>query len=85
MAINAGVTLRTLQRRLSAQGTSFREIVEDTRRSIALERIHQGTEALGDISVRLGYSDPASLSRAVRKWTENSPRALRKGDRDVEH
>lgn len=77
MAQNAGVTLRTLQRRLAAQGTTFRELVEDTRRSIALERIQQGNEALGDIAVRLGYSSPASLSRAVRKWTDHSPTGLR--------
>ena len=77
MAQNAGVTLRTLQRRLAAQGTSFRALVEDTRRSVALERIHEGNEVLSEISVRLGYSSPASLSRAVRKWTEHSPRGLR--------
>ena len=77
MAQNAGVTLRTLQRRLASQGTSFRALVEDTRRSIAIDRISRGNEALSDISVRLGYSSPASLSRAVRKWTDHSPRGLR--------
>jgi AraC-like DNA-binding protein len=82
MAQNAGVNLRTLQRRLAAQGTSFRALVEDTRRSIALERIHQGNEALNEISARLGYSSPASLSRAVRKWTDRSPTGLRNRAQD---
>jgi AraC-like DNA-binding protein len=77
MAQNAGVSLRTLQRRLAAQGATFRALVEDTRRSIALERIRQGTEALSEISARLGYSSPASFSRAVRKWTQHSPRTVR--------
>jgi AraC-like DNA-binding protein len=82
MAQNAGVTLRTLQRRLAAQGTSFRALVEDVRRSVALERISDGREALSEIAVRLGYSSPASLSRAVRKWTDHSPRGLRCKARD---
>lgn len=77
MATNAGVTLRTLQRRLAAQGTTFRALVEETRRSLAIERIRHGQETLGDISARLGYSSPGSLSRSVRKWTEQSPRGLR--------
>jgi AraC-like DNA-binding protein len=77
MAQNAGVTLRTLQRRLAAEGTSFRALVEDTRRAIALDRIAQGSEAIGDIALRLGYSSPTSLSRAVRKWADASPRGLR--------
>jgi AraC-like DNA-binding protein len=77
MAQNAGVTLRTLQRRLASQGTSFRALVGDTRRSIAIERIQQSHEAFGDIAVRLGYSSPAAFSRAVRKWTDQSPRGLR--------
>jgi AraC-like DNA-binding protein len=86
MAHNAGVTLRTLQRRLAAQGTTFRALVEDTRRSVALDRISRGQESLGEISVRLGYSSPASLSRAVRKWTDQTPRGLRnRTRRPVEH
>jgi AraC-like DNA-binding protein len=78
MAQNAGVTLRTLQRWLAAEGTTFRALVEDTRRSAAVERISRGQEPLSEISVRLGYSSPASLSRAVRKWTDQTPRALRR-------
>jgi AraC-like DNA-binding protein len=82
MAKHAGVTLRTFQRRLACEGTTFRDVVEDTRRSLALARIAGGTEALGDISARLGYASPASLSRAVRKWTDRSPRSLRNAIRD---
>ena len=77
MANNAGVTLRTLQRRLKAEGTSFRALLEDARRSLALNRIGAGPETLGEISAALGYSDPATLSRAVRRWTDRSPQALR--------
>jgi AraC-like DNA-binding protein len=79
MAANAGVTLRTLQRRLAVHGTTFRALVEETRRSVAVDRLSAGQEAIGDIATRLGYSSPASLSRAVRKWTDQSPTGLRKG------
>ncbi len=82
MAQNAGVTLRTLQRRLAEQGTSFRALVESTRQSIALERISHTDETLSDISELLGYSSPASLSRAVRKWTNVPPKRLRNGSRN---
>ncbi|WP_171166379.1 AraC family transcriptional regulator ligand-binding domain-containing protein [Streptomyces sp. I05A-00742] len=60
---------RTLQRRLAESGTTWRAELDDARRrqaELARRTGRPGTAVLAD---RLGYSDPRSLRRAVRRWS----------------
>ncbi|MBK0400895.1 helix-turn-helix domain-containing protein [Limibaculum sp. M0105] len=68
---------RTLQRVLAENGTSFRELLDDVRRRRAIAEIEASSEQIGMISARLGYSSQACLSRAVRRWTDQTARDLR--------
>lgn len=77
LAAAAGMTPRTLQRRLAADGTSFAALVDDARREAALTAIASSTAPLAEISASLGYSSPSALTRAVRRWTDHPPRDLR--------
>lgn len=72
----AGISRRSLQRRLSAEGKSFSAIVEEVRKRVALSALLNGDVALGELSSRLGYADQATLSRAVRRWTGRPPSAV---------
>lgn len=72
----SGMSVRTLQRRLDAEGTSFSTLLDDVRRSIAMERLSSGKAAIGALSAELGYARQASFTRAVRRWTGKSPRQL---------
>jgi AraC-like DNA-binding protein len=69
-------SVRTLARKLRAQGTSYSELLDQARQSAALEllRTDLGIEA---IAARLGYSDAANFTRAFRRWTGQSPSAHR--------
>ena len=78
LAEAAGITLRTLQRRLAAKGTSFTILVDEARREAALARIEEGAAPIGEIAATLGYSSPSSLTRAVRRWTDHPPSHLRR-------
>jgi AraC-like DNA-binding protein len=76
LAKESHTSVRTLERRLRAQGTSYSELLEQARRSAALELLR--TElAVEAIAARLGYSDAANFTRAFRRWTGQTPRAHR--------
>ena len=71
------LSVRTLQRRLRDEGTTFRDVLEETRRDLALRYVGAGVMTLGEITFMLGFSEPSNLTRAFRRWTGYSPRAWR--------
>lgn len=73
----AGLTLRTFQRRLGEEGTSFSEILDQARRDRAVSLLVGGELSVGSLATSLGYSGPACLTRAVRRWTDAPPSRLR--------
>ena len=77
VAARLSTHVRTLQRRLEPGGRPFREILDQCRRRLALESLGDSTIAVGEIAARLGYSDPAHFTRAVRRWTGCSPSEVR--------
>ncbi len=73
-----GVSPRGLRRKLEAEGTSFRQIVDDERRQLA-EQLLGGTQmTLDEMAILLGYADTASFNRAFRRWHHLSPGEYRK-------
>lgn len=69
---------RTLQRRLTAEGTSFKDLLESVRRDLAGRWVSETALPLAEIAYRLGYSDVAAFSRAFKRWTGKSPGAARR-------
>ncbi|HLK37880.1 MAG TPA: AraC family transcriptional regulator [Polyangiaceae bacterium] len=72
------MTPRTLHRRLVAEGTSFRELLEDVRRTLALEHVKSGRLSIEEIAYMLGYTDLANFRRAFRRWESVPPSAYRR-------
>lgn len=72
-----GMSTRTLQRRLAAAGTSFRQQAEAARMNEALRLLADPTMPLARLCEALGYSEPSALSHAVRSYWGAPPRALR--------
>jgi AraC-like DNA-binding protein len=72
MAKQLGATVRSLQRRLKDEGTSFQVVREDVRRMLAQRYLDDGL-ALAEISFLLGFSDPSAFSRAFKRWTGMTP------------
>ncbi|MGP0172861.1 AraC family transcriptional regulator [Pseudomonas sp. NCHU5208] len=69
---------RTLQRRLGEAGVSFNQFVDETRQLLTLHYLRETSLALEDIALRVGFSEPASLLRAFRRWTGRSPGEYRR-------
>lgn len=76
-----GVTVRTLQRNLAAEGTTFKALMEDTRMRLARHYLLNTNLSLTAIAFLLGYSELSAFSRAARVWLGDSPSALRKRKR----
>lgn len=84
MARRLHTTPRTLHRRLVAEGTSYRRLVEEVRRALAAEQMRSGRFTLEEIAYTLGYSDLANFRRAFKRWESMPPSAWRAADRAKE-
>lgn len=67
------MSLRNLQRRLAAENTSYRDILNDTRRELALSYMRNRQYTVSEITYLLGFADTSSFTRAFRRWTGQSP------------
>lgn len=81
-AVAKGLRLsrRSLQRQLRVEGESFRSVLDDTRRDLALTYIRHEDMRIEEISYLLGFRDPNSFYRAFQRWTGTTPRALRRDE-----
>ena len=64
---------RTLQRRLAEEGTSFTNLVDDTRRELARQSLNSGDLSLKMLSFQLGFSEPSAFYRACKRWFGMAP------------
>ncbi|MFZ2986574.1 AraC family transcriptional regulator [Ideonella sp.] len=64
---------RTLQRKLATCGTSYQQLLDDTRRELGTRLIDDRRRSLGDIAFSLGYSQQSAFTRAFKRWTGQSP------------
>ena len=63
----------TLQRQLSAEGTSYRDILEATRRALATRYLKEGDHSQAQIAFMIGFADQSNFARAFKRWTGVSP------------
>lgn len=73
LANELGLSERTLQRRLSEEGSSYQQLLADTRRQLAERYLGEGNLPATDIAALLGYSEPSVFFRAFRHWTGLTP------------
>jgi len=75
------MTTHTLRRRLKDEGNSFQEIKDSIRRDRAMMLLDNPSVALHEISIKLGFSEPAAFNRAFKKWTGLTPGVFRETNR----
>jgi AraC-like DNA-binding protein len=78
IAAELRLSVGVVQRELHREGLSYRTLVEMTRRDLALSYVQQRQLPFSEIAFLLGYSELSAFSRAVHRWTGQSPRALRR-------
>jgi AraC-like DNA-binding protein len=77
IARRLAVSERTLRRRLEGEGTSFRELCEETRAQLARSYVGDRRLPLSEVAFLLGFSEPSAFHRAFKRWTGATPGAWR--------
>ena len=73
MATRLGLSVRTLQRRLTELGRHYQEIVDEVRQALAIEFLTQTTLSVEEVGQRVGFSEATNFRKAFRKWTGQAP------------
>ncbi|NEU13337.1 AraC family transcriptional regulator [Methylobacterium sp. BTF04] len=68
---------RTLSRRLKAEGTTFKHLVNETQYQVAKQLLTDTSMSMTQISAVLEFSEPAAFSHAFRRWSGMTPSAWR--------
>jgi AraC-like DNA-binding protein len=64
---------RTLQRQLSQESSSYKEVLNSTRQALAQHYLSRSVISPPEISFLLGYQDSNSFLRAFKSWTGATP------------
>jgi AraC-like DNA-binding protein len=68
---------RSLQRKLQAEGISFRDVVDEARHKLAIVYLADRKLSMTDVACLLGYSEAAAFTRAFKRWTGRAPSQAR--------
>ncbi|MGI9277440.1 MAG: AraC family transcriptional regulator ligand-binding domain-containing protein [Endozoicomonas sp.] len=74
VADSLGVSARTVRRKLSDKGTSFRDLYNQDRKRKALDYMHNSTLDTESIATLLGFADTASFRKAFKRWMGMNPK-----------
>ncbi len=77
IAKDLNMSQRTLQRKLREEGTTYKELLDETRRDLAAKYIQVSNVSINEITYLLGFSEPSNFSRAFKRWTGVSPSVYR--------
>lgn len=73
VAKRLAMSVRTLQRRLEESGTSYQQLVDDVRSTMAQALLRDRARSIVDVAFELGYADLKGFYRAFKRWTQATP------------
>ena len=68
---------RSVQRYLAKEETTFADVLDDVRRTLAESALRDGSASIAQVSQALGYSDQSAFHKAFVRWTGKTPGAFR--------
>lgn len=77
IAAELAMSERSVQRSLNEEATSYREIVDEVRKNLALAHLARPGTTATDVAWLLGFSEPSAFTRAFRRWTGSPPSQFR--------
>lgn len=72
------LSVRSLQRHLHDEGTSFNDVFDAVRKDLALAYLRNATLSIGEVACILGFSDQSAFHRAFTRWMGVTPGAWRR-------
>lgn len=77
VAEQLGISVKTLQRKLQSESTTYQTLLDEARLSLAQEYLQNELLSLEDIAIRLGFSEIRSFFRSFKAWTNQTPSEFR--------
>ncbi len=78
IAYKMHMSRQTLYRKLKKEGTSFKELLDNTRKRKAKKYLEQNDHSISEIAFFLGFSQISSFNRAFNRWYNMNPSDFRK-------
>ncbi len=69
IADQLGISVRTLQRKLGDEGTSYKMVLNDLRKELALHYVKNTSLSLEEVAAKLGFGETRSFYRSFKQWT----------------
>jgi AraC-like DNA-binding protein len=73
------LSLRSLQRHLAEEGFRYDLLLNQCRQNLAMQHMRDPRSSLSEIAYLLGFADTSSFSRALKRWTGQTPSQYREG------
>ena len=80
-ARDLGMSERSLRRHLTAEGTSYRNLVRTALEASADRLLRESSSSIKEIASHLGFVDAAAFNHAFKRWTGVTPAAYRRRGR----
>lgn len=80
-ARSLGLAVRTLNRRLAEEDTSFAALRDEARYAIARQLLQGTAMQVSEIAEQLGYANASALTAAFRRWSGRGPSEWRAAKR----
>ena len=81
VAAALNMSVRTLHNRLADAGTTYQQLLDNTRQELAEQYMKQMNVSVSEVAYLLGFSDCSNFSRAFHRWTGQSPSDYRESVR----
>lgn len=78
LGAHMGMSNRTLTRRLSEHGVTFRDLIQKTQERLSKELLKGSDRTVAEIAFQTGFSEQSAFNRAFKRWTGLSPVEFRK-------
>ena len=69
--------VRTLQLHLKEEGTTYQQLLDEVRQSLAVQHLREAYLSTNDIAYLLGFAEPSVFFRSFKKWTGKTPGTFR--------
>ena len=78
IAEHIGMSNRTLTRRLSEAGVSYRDLIRKAQEEVSSQLLKNTTRSIAEIAFETGFSEQSAFNRAFKRWSGLSPVEFRK-------